>query len=315
MAEHGTQLNLASMAPPGYNAAPELPLLEQMPGASASYLWRGERIHYRYLGDGPPLVLVHTPDVGASCVEWRRNIEALASVFTVLVPDLPGYGLSEVRRRPYTAELYIRFLSDFLRDLTGTSARVIGSVLGASYLLHVADRWPPLVDRLLLVAPAGLSAFRPQSLSGITFQLLRLPILSSAFYNAATSRFAILEHLQREVYLDERLASPQAVDSRFWVSHRPNATFVERSRLAGLLNTDIRTAARRVRKPIMLVWGRHETSPPPSDAETFRQLNPEAMLTTFERSGLFPHEEEPNRFNQLALNFMSLETFGVAVRA
>jgi len=314
MSEHGTLLNRASTVPPGYEANPEPPLLEHMPGASFYYIWHGERIHYRQLGDGPPLVLIHTPDVGASCVEWRRNIEALSVAYSVFAPDLPGYGLSEVRRRPYTAELFVRFISDFLRDLTETPTRAVGSVLGASYLLHVADRWPNLVDRLMLIAPAGLSAYLPNPLRGMVFQILRLPILSSAFYNTATSRFTILEHLQHEVYSDDRLADP-VVDTRYWVCHRPNATFVERSRLAGLLNTDIRAAARRVRKPIMLVWGRHETNPPLADAEVFRQLNPDAMVTVFERSGLFPHEEEPNRFNQAALNFMGLEVFETAVHA
>ena len=50
---------------------------EEVPGQSLWTDWHGSRIHYCRLGEGPPLVLVHMADVGASCIEWRRNIEWL----------------------------------------------------------------------------------------------------------------------------------------------------------------------------------------------------------------------------------------------
>src|SRR5437899_12866716 len=83
-----------------------------VPGISASFRWHGQRIHYRCAGDGPPLVLVHAPDVGACCAEWRRNMEALSHAFTVFAVDLPGYGMSTIEHRPYTADLYIRYLTE-----------------------------------------------------------------------------------------------------------------------------------------------------------------------------------------------------------
>jgi pimeloyl-ACP methyl ester carboxylesterase len=298
-------------------------LFEQMAGASLSYLWHGEKIHYRQLGDGPPLVLVHAPDVGACCLEWRRNVESLAASHTVYAVDLPGYGLSDVRPVAYTADTYVLFLADFLRDvpcrsksegtpvltphasrLTPDSVSAIGSVLGASYLVHVADRFPELLDRLVLIAPAGLTAFRPNALRAVTYQMMCLPGISRAVYGPNTSRYTILEHLQRDVYEEDERAGPQEVDWRYWVCHRKNADYVERSRLAGLLNTDIRGAVRRLRKPIMLLWGRRATVPPVSDAEVFCELNPRARLSVFERCALVPHEEEPHRFNQRVASFL-----------
>ena len=48
------------------------------------------RIHYRRLGQGPAMVLLHGyPQTGHM---WRKVMPALAERFTVVAPDLRGYG-------------------------------------------------------------------------------------------------------------------------------------------------------------------------------------------------------------------------------
>lgn len=294
----------ASPAGASADAASGVALLKGMPGTSASYRWHGERIHYRALGDGPPIVLVHAPDVGACCGEWRRNMEPLAGKHSVFAVDLPGYGLSDIHRTAYDAELYIQFLADFLRVVAGSQARLVGCGLGGSYLVHVANRWPELVDRLILICPAGITPFRAGSLRTTLFRMMRVPGVTAALLGTATTRYSILEHLQNDVYVDEQHAGPEGVDRRYWVSNRPGAEFVECSRLAGLQNVDIREAIGRLRIPVALAWGRHARNPPLTDADLSKQSCPGAELTIFEHSALAPHEEEPVRFNQLAVQFL-----------
>ncbi len=273
-------------------------------GSSASFRWHGERMHYRCAGDGPSIVLVHAPDIGGCCVEWRRNIDSLAAHHTVFAVDLPGYGLSEIQPRAYTAETYIQFLGDFIRVLGGPGTTAIGCHLSASYLVHAAIRWPTLIDKLVLVAPTGLSTHRRPLLGSSTFQMLKLPGLSNALYGSTTTRFGILEHLQEGIYENETHAGPHAVDTRYFVCHRPNADYTERSRQAGLQNIEIRDQLRRLRQPTMLAWGRFATSPPLSEAEEFKRLCRSAELTVFEHSAIAVHEEESVRFNQMALRFI-----------
>ncbi len=53
----------------------------------------GVRIHTRLGGDGPPLLLIHGyPQTGAM---WHAVAPALAARYSVVVPDLRGYGDSE----------------------------------------------------------------------------------------------------------------------------------------------------------------------------------------------------------------------------
>jgi pimeloyl-ACP methyl ester carboxylesterase len=51
-------------------------------------------------GSGPSLVLLHGG--GGSWTHWIRNIPALAQRFTVWIPDLPGYGDSDLPAEPHS---------------------------------------------------------------------------------------------------------------------------------------------------------------------------------------------------------------------
>ena len=53
----------------------------------------GVRIHYRQIGNGPGLVLLHGFPQTAHM--WRKVMPALADRFTVVAPDLRGYGDSD----------------------------------------------------------------------------------------------------------------------------------------------------------------------------------------------------------------------------
>ena len=63
----------------------------------------GGSVAWRRFGTGPPFVLLHGGH--GSWLHWGRNNETLASRFTVWVPDLPGYGDSDVPKAPTLAAL------------------------------------------------------------------------------------------------------------------------------------------------------------------------------------------------------------------
>ena len=63
------------------------------------------RIFARTGGEGPPLLLLH--GYPQTNVMWHRVAPALARHFTLIIPDLPGYGwsdapASDAEHAPYT---------------------------------------------------------------------------------------------------------------------------------------------------------------------------------------------------------------------
>ena len=73
------------------------PLKSQLPGEACLYVWRRRSIFYKVLGnmDAPALVLLHSPDIGASAHEMQDIMAPLAQSYRVYAPDLLGFGLSD----------------------------------------------------------------------------------------------------------------------------------------------------------------------------------------------------------------------------
>ena len=121
--------------------------------------------HYQWHGggEGPVLVLVH----GLSSPSWVFSglVPGLTLLgYRVLTYDLFGRGFSD---RPGGAQdrgFFLRQLSDLLADQNvGPGFALMGYSMGGSIATAFAARDPDRVERLILLAPAGL-AYAPSPL-------------------------------------------------------------------------------------------------------------------------------------------------------
>ena len=69
-------------------------------------------VHYLTGGQGSPLVVVHGGTGGAR--DWYKNLEKLTDIYTVYVPDMPGFGLT----KPLKGDYHIPQATDFLERFT-----------------------------------------------------------------------------------------------------------------------------------------------------------------------------------------------------
>ena len=81
-------------------------------------------VAYRSAGDGPPLMLLH----GFLCDSrvWRRELESLSDVFTVVAWDAPGAGESSHLSDPFTITDWAVCLAAFLDAVGIERAHVLG---------------------------------------------------------------------------------------------------------------------------------------------------------------------------------------------
>jgi len=127
-------------------------------------------------GQGPPILLLHGFD--SSFLEFRRLAPLLASAFTLLIPDLYGFGFTP---RPasgaYGAAGVMAHLEALL-DRLPSPVGVVGASMGGAVALELARRRPQNVERLLLLDPAGLSGVArplPPPLAALGVRFLSLP--------------------------------------------------------------------------------------------------------------------------------------------
>jgi len=107
------------------------------------------RIHYRRLGQGPGMVLLHGyPQTGHM---WRKVMPALAERFTVVAPDLRGYGDSDRPAAGYDKRTMAADVADVIRTLGIQPVVLVGHDRGARVAHRFALDHPSLLTRLVLL--------------------------------------------------------------------------------------------------------------------------------------------------------------------
>ncbi|MEB3322025.1 MAG: alpha/beta fold hydrolase [Synechococcaceae cyanobacterium] len=158
--------------------------------AAAVRWWALEGLPERWpvavLGQGPPLLLLHGFD--SSLLEFRRLAPLLAEQHELFIPDLFGFGFGP---RPAAGDYSPRGVLTHLEALLAamssrqqlagqavTAVGLIGASMGGAVAVELARRRPERIDRLLLLAPAGLTGRPmplPPVLDGLGVRFLALP--------------------------------------------------------------------------------------------------------------------------------------------
>jgi pimeloyl-ACP methyl ester carboxylesterase len=290
-------------------------LVNTLPGDSCEYAWPFGSIAYQARGEGRPLVLIHGVGAGESSYEWRHNFEALSEQYRVFAFDLPGFGKSARRNITYTADLYVTALIDFLRDVVKEPAFVVAGSLSGAFAVQAVAMRPELIERLVLVCPTGLEQLRQRVpvASQTAYGIFSLPAIGTMVYNGITSYKYIESYLRENIYVDPVRVTPALVEHYYQYAHQPNAQYVLRSFLAGLLNCDITDAYPRLTQPLLVCWGRHARETPVENAQRFLTDNSNARLRIFENSRLLPNDEEWEDFNAAVLMFLSANSDTIKV--
>ncbi len=268
-------------------------------GSGDRYGWLHGDIAYQRLGDGPPLVLLHSFGPGHSAREWRDSAELLAAHHQVFAPDLLGWGASDKPSITYDGELYIRWLADFLRDVVRRPAAVVAAGLPSAYAVQVAADHPRLISSLAMVVPLGIDLHgdEPDLKDAIVHRLLRLPILGTAALNLFTSRSGISSYLRQEVYSSPEVVDDALVDEHYRTSHASGAQAALAAYLSGYLNHGVREVLPRLDLPVWVAWGRRCVTPAVETSDLWLRYLSNAQLEVLEQSGSLPHAESPSELS------------------
>ena len=114
----------------------------------------GKKIHYLTAGQGPALILLH--GYTQTSRMWRPLIDRVKDKFTIIAPDLPGIGDSDIPKNGCdmkTAAIRIHALA---KSIGITKARVVGHDIGLMVAYAYAAQFPAEVEKL-----AVMDAFLP----------------------------------------------------------------------------------------------------------------------------------------------------------
>lgn len=103
-------------------------------------------------GDVPTLILVHGAQGNWS--HWRANVEELSRYYRVVVPDMPGYGMSSDLPNAGLQEL-AQAVAAMADALALKRVVLVGYSFGSLVATTLAGMRPDLAERLLIINPPG----------------------------------------------------------------------------------------------------------------------------------------------------------------
>jgi pimeloyl-ACP methyl ester carboxylesterase len=119
-------------------------------------LAKGIKIHYRTMGSGEVIVLLHASPRSGKMLENFGKM--LSEHFKVIIPDLPGYGYSEsIPEKVETLYDVVPYLKGCFEALNLAKASIYGTATGAQLGIAYALTHPSCVNSLFLDNPAHFS--------------------------------------------------------------------------------------------------------------------------------------------------------------
>src|SRR5882724_6049543 len=239
-------------------------------------------LHADRLGDrsSPALVLVH--GITGSRRYFTGRVRGHASRYRILIPDLPGFGLSPKPHVDYTPQFFRDCLRRFLVEegVAGRPHMIIGHSLGAIVTAEYAAAWPDEVTRVALLSlpryrspeeahqlfwsgsPSYRKLLGEQSIGQNLAQLRRTGL--DLFL-----RYAM--RLPLAVYADARKFTLRSLTSTLWHS---------------LLSYNVDSALSRMKPiPTLLIHGKRDQVAPLENLRPLPSLYPFMRLEEIDDSG------------------------------
>jgi pimeloyl-ACP methyl ester carboxylesterase len=109
----------------------------------------GAKLHYMTAGHGTPLILLH--GYAETSLMWKPIIPVLAERFTIIAPDLPGIGDSDIPADGLDMKNAAVRIHDLAKSLGVKKAEVVGHDIGLMVAYAYAAQFPTEVTKLVLM--------------------------------------------------------------------------------------------------------------------------------------------------------------------
>lgn len=277
------------------------------------------RVHHTFGGRGSAVVFIH--GLGSSgYMEWRQNLEAVATRHRVLAPDLPGYGRTDKPRARYTISYFARFVRRYIANRGLRSLALVGTSLGGRIALEVALEEPKLVRKLVLVNTLGLG--RPQvGPAQFAYGLVTIPRLGETVMNLTrdalrwappriirrvAGRYAgvstDLEHTMDDEYLNDLREMYGAAGFNDAYLSTVRSLINPRALFGG--QHDVTRRLNELNIPVQLIWGANDPLFPLAHASRAQSLIKRSKLAIIDGAGHTPQAERPEEFNRVLHDFL-----------
>jgi 4,5:9,10-diseco-3-hydroxy-5,9,17-trioxoandrosta-1(10),2-diene-4-oate hydrolase len=257
----------------------------------------GYRIHYLDEGEGEVVMFLHGSGPGASGhSNFKGNYPALVEAgYRCLVPDHIGYGFSDKPDdRDHPLEFFVECMIQTL-DCAGVDrCTLVGNSLGGAVALGMALEHPERVDRLILMAPGGLSELH---------EYQQMPGMQKVFAVFGSGE-PVTPEVMKDLFATGLMHNP---------AHATDELVAERMQVMEIMNGHVMATMQipvlterlgELDCPVLGFWGLDEQMMPENGimamAKNIRQLR----LVLVSECGHWVMVEHESMFNRYCLDFL-----------
>lgn len=271
-----------------------------IPFGKQATLQNGLTLHYHEAGEGVPVVFLHGSGPGASGYSnFKGNYPVFAANgFRVIVPDLPGYGLSsKPEDAEYVLDFFVTALRQFLQAIGITRCALVGNSLGGAIALKYALDYPADVTQLVLMAPGGVEERETY------FQMEGIQKMVALFTGRQLNQDT-LRGLMTLLVHDPALVTDALIAERLGVCNTQPTAVLSTMRVPNLT-----ARLHELTCPVLGFWGTDDKFNPVGGVMKFMEHCRNARFLLVNRCGHWVMVEHRDDFNRMCLDFLS-ETKG-----
>ncbi|MGZ9503220.1 alpha/beta fold hydrolase [Staphylococcus epidermidis] len=249
----------------------------------------GTTLHYSTMGQGYPVVLVHTAFDNYAVFNDLAKI--LAKSFQVVLIDLRGHGYSD---KPRNIEFYdfaddIKFLLDAIYI---DEAAFIGHEMGALIAADMSVRNPGYISSITLVNPTSIEGELPEE----------------RLFRKYAHKIRNWEDDKQEKFLDKRRYYKARKMNKFLkhvVDTNSISTKEEIQAVKDVFKSEgIADVFKHVQVPTLIVAGEHGERTTTLEAKEVADLIQHCEFNVYQHSSAYPFVEEQAQFTQETTNFI-----------
>jgi pimeloyl-ACP methyl ester carboxylesterase len=269
----------------------------------------GIRIHYVTGGRGEPLILLH--GWSQTWRAWRRVMPALAQHYTIIAPDLRGFGDSDKPLSGYDGRTVADDIHKLLQSLSIQRFNLVGHDLGGPTAYALAAAHPQQVRRFVILegTPPGLEPLADpntpvqESAPPLFHPFLHMvPDLPEVLTQGREKEY--LGYFYRTYAYDPATFNDADIEEYARAYAKPGGMrggFAHYRAIAETARQNKELAKRKLPMPVLAIGGEHSYGT--AMERSARLFASDVRGVVVSRAGHFIPDERPVLFTQLLLNF------------
>lgn len=279
----------------GFSELPDWYLTSRYSYPDSQWIYNdfGQHLHYRDVGEGPVILMLHQ-ELSSSHM-WEAWIEALRGDYRIIALDLPGSGLTGPThcltelKQSCPSNLSLNYLEHtleyFIEDLKISNINIIGSGLGAYLAMGYSQKHPNRVAKLALLNPLGFKQTLPSSAGYMT-----TASFIARFVQPAPSITALLRQFYAQPEQHEASIKRAADLAQAQGSHHSNTIQIQM--VTNLMNEGTAENFTKLATKGLILWGQQDSWGDPSHSSQWQTLLTEAQVVNYPALGRLLNEEQ-----------------------